>query len=83
MTFLQRFLAAAAAVLIFVAAFAFSVMLFAVIAAVGVVALAIAWWRMKFGKPRPGRTTGRPAGAGDVIDVPSREVERDDDRPPR
>jgi hypothetical protein len=85
-TALQRLLAVAIAVSIFIAALAFSVVLFAVVAAVGVLALGYAWWRQKFGRPRrvdapmrgrPGRDVP-PRGRGEIIDLPSREVGRGD-----
>ena len=65
--------------LVFTAALAFSVVLFAVIATVGAAALAFAWWRVKFAGPRAANV--RPGE--DIIDVPSREIDRGVERLPR
>lgn len=73
---LHRLLTVVVAVAIFIAALAFSVVVFALIAAAGVTALALAWARGKFGKPR---SVGAARGSVVVIDLPSREVERVDE----
>lgn len=79
MNVLQRLFAIVVGLLVFTAALAFSVVLFAVIATVGAAALAFAWWRIKFASPRSANV--RPGE--DIIDVPSREIDRGVERLPR
>lgn len=74
-TALHRFLTIAIAIAAGVAALAFSVAVFTFIAATGVLAFAYAWARQKFGRPQRVEVPRR--GRGEIIDVPSREIDRD------
>lgn len=75
---LHRIFTISFAVLAAIAALAFSVVVFTGIAVLGVIAFTYAWWRNKFGLARPrGAAAPRATRAhGEIIDLPSREVER-------